>query len=565
MAASSRTQTGLTSIVIPTYNHGSVVSDAIQCALQQTAPCEVIVVDDGSTDNTAEVLAALVEKSLDLRVISIPHSGASAARNAGLEAASGEFVMFLDADDLIEPSKVERQLAQFTPDVGWILCDVRIDDEVRGRVRLASEQYGYARKNLGGWIQPQLQGGNFIPVMSPLVRASVLEGVRFADELVPEDWHFWFAVAGIARVRYLPELLATYRHGRTGRSRLPKTSRAVSPNLTDPLRLNLGCGTQGTRSWHPMAGMVNLDKSMGWRFEDGLGDFIDRSVHGITISHALMYVPLDCWPDVFSEFARVLAPGGVIRITEDDAISERSSRRGGWKGSDPAVTLTDARMVRAALEGAGLRAFDVDAKTTRFRDGSLRQAQHGDPPDVFFVEGLKVSGVLFSPHNDDETLFAAFTLLRHRPHVVVCFESSGDYGDSKMREAESTDAAVSVLGAAGLTQWASRGFDHLVEQMVQLDRTTRPGRVWAPDAQASHPDHVAVARAAFKVFGSRVSTFHTYDQDGKVRGRPVPHEPGWTQQKLRALARYDSQIRHPRANQFFMGDLLEYSGMEGAE
>lgn len=555
---------GLTSIIIPTYQHGAVIAEAVQCALWQTALCEVIVVDDGSTDDTLAVLARLVDHCPDsLRVIALPHGGPSVARNAGLDAAVGEFVMFLDADDLIEPTKVARQLEQFTPEVGWVLCDVRIDDEVRGRVRLASEQYGYAGKNLGGWIQDRLKAGNFIPIMSPLVRASVLESVRFRDELVPEDWHFWFAVAGLARVRYLPEVLATYRHGRTGRSRLPKTARAVSPNLTAPLRLNLGCGTQGTRSWHPMDGMVNLDKSMGWRYEDGLGDFIDRSVHGITISHSLMYVPLKKWPDVFSEFARVLAPGGVIRITEDDATNPASSRLGGWKGSDPAVTLTDARMMKAALEGAGLKAFDVDEKTTHYRDGSLRQAQHGAPPDVFFVEGVKVSGVLFSPHNDDETLFAAFTLLRHRPHVVVCFESTGDYGDAKVREAETLDAAVNVLGAAGVTQWSARGVADLVERMVAMDRETTPARVWAPDPQASHPDHIAVATAAAKVFGSRLTTYHTYDQSGKVRiGTAVRHEPGWTQQKLRALARYDSQIRHPRANQFFMDDLREWYGTE---
>lgn len=392
VAEKSRTP-GLTSIIIPTFNHGHVLADAIECAMRQTARVEVIVVDDGSTDDTATVVGAAIDRwrkdgAPTLTEIVLDHAGASAARNAGIEAAAGEFMMFLDADDVMDPGKVERQLAEFTTDVGWILCDVRIEDEARGIVRNASDQYGYAAKNIGGWIRPQLVEANFIPVMAPLVRASVLDGIRFTDERLPEDWYFWLEVASRARARYLPEVLATYRHGRTGRSRLPKVSHSAAP-FTAPLRLNLGCGTPGTRSWHPIEGMINLDKSTGWRFEDGLGDFADGSVHGITISHTLMYVPFDLWPYVFSEFARVLTPGGVIRITEDDTTNERSSRCGGWKGSQPAVTLTDAATMIVALERAGLQALEVEASSTLFSDQSLLQAQHGAPPDVFFVEGVK--------------------------------------------------------------------------------------------------------------------------------------------------------------------------------
>lgn len=545
---------GLTTVVIPAYNHASTLGEAVKSALAQTAPVEVIVVDDGSTDHTRDELRAL--ERLDMvRVLALDHGGPSKARNAGLEAARGEFVMFLDADDLIAPDKVERQLAEFTPEIGWVLCDVEIRDDARSERVTASHRYRYADKELGGWIQPLLAQGNFIPIMAPLVRRSVLEGIRFDDRLVPEDWHFWCAVAGAARVRYVPRVLATYRKSRTGRSRRPKTSRRYSPNLTMPLRLNLGCGTPGTRSWHPISGMENVDKSLGWCFEDGLGDFVDHSVAGITISHSLMYVPLDRWPFVFSEFARVLADGGVIRITEDDAVSPASARYGGWKGSEPAVTLTSAALVREHLERAGLVATEMTADTTLFADRSLCQAQHGAPPDVFFIEGQKLPGTLFAPHNDDEALFAAFTILRHRPRVVVCYRSPADYGDPAVREAE-TREAMTILGGQAVEQWA--GGD-LVAQMRAFDERVRPIRVWAPHEQASHPEHVAVARAARAVFGDRVTPYHTYVDGQKVRaGRAVPFEPIWLQHKLRALARYGSQIAHPRAHQFFAQDLLEY-------
>lgn len=547
--------TPVASIVIPTYQHAQWLPDAIESALAQTVPCDVIVVDDGSTDATHEVLDRYANRGV--RVFQIPHQGPSAARNLGINRASGEFVMFLDADDVIAPEKVARQLREFTPDIGWVLCDVLIEDDAKRRSITASQQYRYADKDLGGWIQPELTKGPFIPVMSPLVRASVLEGIRFEDGKVPEDYHFWHAVAGVARVRYVPEVLATYRHRRTGRSRLPKRARAVSPNIVQPQRLNLGCGTPTTRSWHPIDGMINLDKSLGWRFEDGLGDFIDGSVAGITISHALMYVDEQDWPAVFAEFARVLQPGGVVRITEDDAVNPVSIRYGGWKGSEPAVTLTSAALVRRHLERAGLVAHDVDQSSTRYADGSLLQAQHGEAPHVFFIEGVRGNGVLFAPHNDDEALFAAFTVLRYRPQVVVCFPSSGDYGDPVLRENE-TREAMGVLGAAGVEQWQGGA---LVAQMRAYDARATPTRVWAPHPHASHPDHVAVAKAAAEVFGDRVTTYHTYVDGQKVReGGEVPYEPTWVAQKLRALLRYPSQLTHPRAHAFFLNDLREYTG-----
>jgi glycosyltransferase involved in cell wall biosynthesis/LmbE family N-acetylglucosaminyl deacetylase len=556
---------GLTSIVIPTYNHATQLADAIGSALLQTAPVEVIAIDDGSTDHTSDVL----RKYPQVRALKLPHCGPSLARNAGLDAAAGEYVMLLDADDVIAPEKVAKQRAELeaVPEAGWCLCDVRIEDACKGRTINASEQYDYARIGIDGWIKSKLQAGPFIPVMSPLVRRSVIEEptpIRFDDRLVPEDYHFWLSIAGRARVRYVPDVLATYRHGRTGRSRLPKTARAVEANIELPLRLNLGCGAPGTRSWHPMRGFVNLDKSMGWRFEDGLRDFADHSVAGITISHALMYLPEADWPRFLSECSRVLADHGVLRITEDHTEHPESARRGGWRGSEPAVTLTTPSFVAEQLARAGLVAEHVDAERSTYLDRSLMQAQHGKHPDVFFIEGRKLPGTLFSPHNDDETLFAAFTILRFRPRVVVCFESVRDYGDPRVRENE-TREAMTVLGGGAVEQWACRtgiGSAHvgeLVEQMQAFDARAHPIRVWAPSREASHPDHVAVAEAAALVFDGRVRHFHTYDAGGKVRrGKPVEYEVEWIEQKHRALLRYETQIKHARAHTFFAWDLPEY-------
>lgn len=552
-------ETGLTSIIVPTFNHAEWLPDAIESALAQTAPVEVIVVDDGSSDGTDAVLERYRRTAM-VRAFSLPHGGPSTARNFGLAQASGDFVMFLDADDVISPAKVATQLEHFDESVGWVMCDVRIEDAVPGRVENASGRYRYKQRQLGGWIRDQLAASNFIPIMSPLVRRSVLgDDVRFG-ELKPEDWHFWYRVAAHARVRYIPKVLATYRKRRGGRNSERRGAIHVTPDVgAEPVLLNLGCGTPGSASWHPQPGCVNLDRAMGWCFEDGLPQYADGTVAAITVSHALMYVAAQDWPAVFSEFARVLQPHGIIRITEDDTEHPDSSRRGGWKGSEPAITNTSPGFVAKALEAAGLRAHLVTATTTRYVSDALCQAQHGRAPDVFFIEGVKETqevGLFLSPHHDDETLFGSATIIKHRPRVVVCFPSVRDYGETWEREHESR-AALEILG--GTFQQTLDGRD-LVAHLTRLDASLHPVRVWAPDPRASHPDHRAVAAAAAAVFGPRVTTYHTYDERGKVVGRPVEFEPGWAGRKLRALACYETQIRHPRASGFFMEDLREFSG-----
>src|SRR5687767_14566662 len=96
------------SVVIPTYNYGRYVGDAIDSALAQTRPPdEVVVVDDGSTDDTPDRLAAYGDR---IRVVRQTNQGLSAARNAGIRAAHGDWVAFLDSDDAFHPRKLELQL-----------------------------------------------------------------------------------------------------------------------------------------------------------------------------------------------------------------------------------------------------------------------------------------------------------------------------------------------------------------------------------------------------------------------------------------------------------------------
>jgi glycosyltransferase involved in cell wall biosynthesis len=96
------------SLVIPSFNRGDLIAQTIDSALAQSWPfLEIIVVDDGSTDNTAEVLARYGDR---IKLFVLPHGGVQAARNSGVNAASGQYIALCDSDDLLEPDFLETQL-----------------------------------------------------------------------------------------------------------------------------------------------------------------------------------------------------------------------------------------------------------------------------------------------------------------------------------------------------------------------------------------------------------------------------------------------------------------------
>lgn len=98
----------LVSIIIPCYNSESFVADAIQCSLDQTyQSCEIIVIDDGSTDRSAEIIESFGER---IQHVSSSNKGGCSARNLGFEKAMGSFIQFLDSDDLLAPDKIDLQV-----------------------------------------------------------------------------------------------------------------------------------------------------------------------------------------------------------------------------------------------------------------------------------------------------------------------------------------------------------------------------------------------------------------------------------------------------------------------
>ena len=179
--------------------------------------------------------------------------------------------------------------------------------------------------------------------------------------------------------------------------------------------------------------------------------------------------------------------------------------------------------------------------------------------------------ILLSPHNDDETLFACYTLLRYRPHVIVCLRSArmGTPGypppliDHETREAE-TEAAMNVLGLEW-TQWpwtdAGDQWQQVGSALETLSHLPRIERVFAPAFEdGGHVQHNTIARMAGRVFGKRVTYYLTYT-NGTLRstsGSAVDPDPDWPVLKRQALDCYQSQIAHPMTGHHFSAPLDEF-------
>ena len=213
------------SVVIPTHDRGRVVVEAIESALAQThPPLEVIVVDDGSTDDTAERVGRL--RDARVKYLRRSHAGVSAARNAGIAAATGDLVAFLDSDDLWKPDKVEAEIAALAryPSAGGVFSDLeKVDGATfvpsfmrRTRVfsRLLAER-AYRDGLLLSARALSLCLLQEVPIKTPAltVRRSALERVGGFNEAwtSSEDWEFLLRFARRESLVYVDRPLAVIR------------------------------------------------------------------------------------------------------------------------------------------------------------------------------------------------------------------------------------------------------------------------------------------------------------------------------------------------------------------
>ncbi|SNC74370.1 Glycosyltransferase involved in cell wall bisynthesis [Marinobacter sp. es.048] len=197
------------SVVTPTYNRARFLPDAVASVLAQTyADLELIVVDDGSVDNTRKVLEPFLSDGR-VRYFYQENQGQSHARNHAIEQATGDFIAFLDSDDLWAPYKLKKQLAilKANPDVDVIHGDEAMIDEQGSVISLEN------MKRYSGYITRYLLADNSVSIATVLVRRRCFDEMGGFDTSmgVADDYELWLRFSARYLFHYEPCIVASYR------------------------------------------------------------------------------------------------------------------------------------------------------------------------------------------------------------------------------------------------------------------------------------------------------------------------------------------------------------------
>lgn len=258
-------------VVIPAYNASAFITQTLASVAQQTLlPASIIVVDDGSVDDTAELVRHFADEHPSLKIALLSHSnkGASGARNAGLKVATSEFVALLDADDLWEPDKLERQAELFMRDgaekLGMVYCDYRLIDDSGNSIQTRS----HVAPRLRGRVRQELSKGNLISgsASAVLIRNRVLKDVGLFDETLVcgEDWDLWLRISKNWEVDYVPQtLVCIRRHSQSVQAKLDHRKM-----LEDDLRIAVRLSDEGLLTTKRWLALLARMRSLSTHFSD---------------------------------------------------------------------------------------------------------------------------------------------------------------------------------------------------------------------------------------------------------------------------------------------------------
>ncbi|MCW5959741.1 MAG: glycosyltransferase [Pyrinomonadaceae bacterium] len=217
------------SVIIPNYNYGRFLGDAIQSVLDQTLqPIEIIIVDDGSTDNSVEIVKSFGTK---VKLIQQKNGGVGKARNTGARFSTGNLLAFLDADDIWFPHKLEKQveLFQAQPELDYVSCGMR-EFDLEGK---AIREYIPATKQWQTegillFTESIVASGSAI-----IVKRKAFEKIGGFDDqrdLHPsEDWDFARRISEVCAIGAVADILVNYRiHGNNGHLQISRFARSMT-------------------------------------------------------------------------------------------------------------------------------------------------------------------------------------------------------------------------------------------------------------------------------------------------------------------------------------------------
>jgi glycosyltransferase involved in cell wall biosynthesis len=206
-------------VIVPAYNASKFILYTLDSINAQThKPNRIIIVNDGSTDNTLE-LVENYKSIIPLKIVNKKNGGLPSARNAGIAASDAEFLAFVDSDDVWESEKIEKQLKRFQAplydNLGIVYCDYKVIDDEGNLIEVKHETLD---PNIRGNILDLIIPGNKVSgsASAVLVRKSCVDDIGGFDEglRVAEDWDYWLRLAAKYAFDYVPEkLLRIRRHG----------------------------------------------------------------------------------------------------------------------------------------------------------------------------------------------------------------------------------------------------------------------------------------------------------------------------------------------------------------
>lgn len=227
-AASPRTAAPRVSVIIPAFNAGRTIDAALQSAFAQSyGNFEVIVVDDGSSDDTVERVRAWGDR---VALHQQPNAGPAAARNRAMQHARGELIAFLDADDLWLPVKLERQVAYYDqhPQTGLLHCDALTTTATESHLLEGFERTGGPTRPPTNSFCALYHCEFFVKTLTVMVPRAVIDDVGGFDErreFHVEDWDLWLRIAAKYPFGFLAETLAIHRPDGGMSSNVEKTFR----------------------------------------------------------------------------------------------------------------------------------------------------------------------------------------------------------------------------------------------------------------------------------------------------------------------------------------------------
>lgn len=192
-----------TSVIVPVYNSSEYITRCIDSVIgQKYADIEVVIIDDGSQDNSLAICKDIASKDSRVKVFSQPNCGASSARNSGLDISTGEYVMFVDSDDWIEPDMIDGMMNVFRDNPEVQIVQTRVPADMKNQV---GNQFLCCNEA----IRCLLEGSWWGPCCK-LIRRDLIGDTRFPEKTISEDYLFNYLLFN--KANYIQYLDTCYYH-----------------------------------------------------------------------------------------------------------------------------------------------------------------------------------------------------------------------------------------------------------------------------------------------------------------------------------------------------------------